>query len=66
MEIQNDSYKNNKSRGEKKHVMHIFLYRVGSYLIYANIVALLAFNNRGIVIDIQDVDGEGVVRVSGR
>lgn len=46
--------------------MHFFLYRVGSYLTYANIVALLAFNNRGIVIDIQDVDGEGVVRVSGR
>lgn len=37
-----------------------------SYLAYANIVALLAFNNRWVVIDIQDVDGERVVSVSGR
>lgn len=37
-----------------------------SHLAYANIVALLAFNNRRIVIDIQDVDGERVVSVSGR
>lgn len=36
------------------------------YLAYADIVAPLAFNNRCIVIDIQDVDGEGVVWVSGR
>lgn len=42
------------------------MYWVCSYLTYANIVALLAFNNRCIVIDIQDVDGEGVVSVSGR
>lgn len=45
--------------------MH-FIYWVCSYLTYANIIALLAFNNRRIVIDIQDVDGEGVVGVSGR
>lgn len=37
-----------------------------SYLTYANVVALLAFNNRWVVIDIQDVDGERVVGVSGR
>lgn len=36
------------------------------YLAYADIVALLAFNNRCIIIDVQDVDGEGVVCVSGR
>ncbi len=38
---------------------------VRPYLAYANIVAPLAFNNRCIVIDVQDVDGEGVVCVSG-
>ena len=35
------------------------------YLTDADVVAPLAFNNRRIVIDVQDIDGEGVICVSG-
>lgn len=45
---------------------HMYGVRISTYLTDANVVAPLAFNNRCIVIDIQDVDGEGVVCVSGR
>lgn len=40
--------------------------QVRTYLTYANIVAPLAFNHRRIVVDVQDVDGQRVVGVSGR
>ena len=37
-----------------------------TYLTNANVVAPLVFNKGRVVIDIQDVDGERVVCVSGR
>ncbi len=40
--------------------------QVHPYLTYADVVAPLAFNNRCVVIDVQDVDGEGVICVSWR
>lgn len=40
--------------------------RARPYLTYTDVVAPLAFDNGCVVIDVQDVDGEGVVCVSRR
>jgi len=37
-----------------------------AYLTDADVVAPLAFDDGRVVVDVQDVDGEGVVRVPGR
>lgn len=35
------------------------------HLTDADVVAPLALNHRGVVVNVQDVDGEGVIRMSG-